>query len=76
MAIQLTIIAFLLDAPGGQNRRRVMIRPTVPMQGPSVLEIPEAVEQAQDAITQYVATQTNTPAEGITWRHPLRNSNG
>ncbi len=72
MADKLEVIAFLIDTPGGTRRRRVMVKPTSPPGAPSTIEIPSKIEQSQGAITQYLASKTTTPTEGITWRRPLR----
>jgi hypothetical protein len=65
MAEKIQVIAFLIDTPGGTKRRRAMVKPVQPSGSPSTIEIP-------DQVTQYLAITTSTPAEGITWRHPLR----
>lgn len=72
MADQLQVIAFLIDSPGGKGRRRAMIKPLFPSGAPSTVEIPDEVEQTQEAITRYLASKTGTPYAGITWRQPLR----
>jgi len=72
MSQKLTVLAFMIDSPGQVSRRRAMIKKTLPAEAPQTITIPPSVEQSQEAITAYLAADTNTPAEGITWRQPLR----
>ena len=70
----LTILAFMLDHPGGTRRRRVMVRPIIPRGAPFTIVLPDSVEQSEKSITLYISQATQTPVKWITWQSPLRHS--